>query len=338
MPWDAASFHSHNHALSPAQAGHAAHIANAILRRSGDEGMAIATANKLIHRDDGGMVPAQPAPTPGLQPSNATAGPLAQNYMQRFAQMSPEQLQELLPRLGNSPIAQIAQHVLQQKRVTPQQQAPQQAQPAMPQAGMPAQPATQASGGGVRPAPPIFHARIGMMPHKAVGGASTGMSPAVSTYIANNGANAPPGSTQMGTGINASTGVGASSTGIPALDAYLNSTEAGASFAKPPGPGPVPAAPAPAPDAAQQFYDAFSGSGGGSQKRGGNVGHATGGAPADGVPILAAGGEFVISPEHIARLGDGDIKEGHRRMDEWVVRTRRQIVEKMKKLKPPVKS
>ena len=47
MPWDAASFRSkHNHGLSAKQAGKAAAQANAILRETGDEGMAIAVANK----------------------------------------------------------------------------------------------------------------------------------------------------------------------------------------------------------------------------------------------------------------------------------------------------
>ena len=47
MPWDAKSFKSkHNHKLTGKQAGKAAKMANAILERTGDEGLAIATANK----------------------------------------------------------------------------------------------------------------------------------------------------------------------------------------------------------------------------------------------------------------------------------------------------
>lgn len=47
MPWDAQSFRKkHNHSLSPKQAGKAANQANAILRKTGDEGLAIAVANK----------------------------------------------------------------------------------------------------------------------------------------------------------------------------------------------------------------------------------------------------------------------------------------------------
>lgn len=48
MPWSSgAEFaHRHNKKLSGAAAGKAKDIANAIIRRGGDEGVAIATANK----------------------------------------------------------------------------------------------------------------------------------------------------------------------------------------------------------------------------------------------------------------------------------------------------
>jgi uncharacterized protein YdaT len=50
MPWDAKSFSSkHNHSFKGAAAGKAASIANAVLKRSGDEGMAIAVANKKVN-------------------------------------------------------------------------------------------------------------------------------------------------------------------------------------------------------------------------------------------------------------------------------------------------
>lgn len=46
MPWNGKSFHKHNKKLSPAQSAKAAKQANAILKETGDEGMAIAVANK----------------------------------------------------------------------------------------------------------------------------------------------------------------------------------------------------------------------------------------------------------------------------------------------------
>jgi len=52
MPWTGKGFKKHNSKLSNSQATHAARIANAILKRTGDEGEAIATANKIIGRKD----------------------------------------------------------------------------------------------------------------------------------------------------------------------------------------------------------------------------------------------------------------------------------------------
>lgn len=47
MPWTASSFRSrHNHKLTTAQASQAAKIANGMIKRGVDEGVAIATANK----------------------------------------------------------------------------------------------------------------------------------------------------------------------------------------------------------------------------------------------------------------------------------------------------
>lgn len=46
MPWSGKSFHKHNKKLSSEQSAKAAKQANAILKETGDEGMAIAVANK----------------------------------------------------------------------------------------------------------------------------------------------------------------------------------------------------------------------------------------------------------------------------------------------------
>ena len=50
MPWDAASFKKHNHPLEGAGAAKAASVANAILRKSGDEGKAIRIANATVNK------------------------------------------------------------------------------------------------------------------------------------------------------------------------------------------------------------------------------------------------------------------------------------------------
>ena len=52
------------------------------------------------------------------------------------------------------------------------------------------------------------------------------------------------------------------------------------------------------------------------------------------VQIVAAGGEIVIPPEKIIEHF-GDLDEGHKALDKWVVRTRKKHVKTLRKLKPP---
>jgi hypothetical protein len=61
---------------------------------------------------------------------------------------------------------------------------------------------------------------------------------------------------------------------------------------------------------------------------------ADGGSAAEPVPIAAAGGEVVLSPEQLtAKFGDLD--HAHKTMDHWVVHERKKIVKTMSKLPPP---
>lgn len=50
MPWTGSSFAKHNSKFGNAQNAKAAKIANHVLENTGDEGEAIATANKLAKR------------------------------------------------------------------------------------------------------------------------------------------------------------------------------------------------------------------------------------------------------------------------------------------------
>lgn len=260
MPWTGESFHKHNLGLSPRQSAHAAAIANHVLASTGNEGESIATANKLIRRDDGGMVP----PSPGLAPTAANQQPNIQGIIQRFSGMAPEQLQELIPRLP-AQMAQLAQRVLQQKRMMPQQQGQQQqAAPAMPQFGVPAQPQPVPQAAPVAPIQPQSQPA---QAQQAKGGMVAWPQPKWSHGL-------PVGQSRFASG------------GGMAPDGYAH---------------------------------------GGMQ-------------PRETVPILAAGGEFVVAPHHVARLGNGDIKEGHKWLDKFVVNARKHIVDTMKSLKPPVKS
>jgi hypothetical protein len=65
-----------------------------------------------------------------------------------------------------------------------------------------------------------------------------------------------------------------------------------------------------------------------------------GGARGEGehtlVPVVVAGGEYIIPPEVVRAMGHGDLKEGHKALDEFVMKTRRDHLKTIKKLKPPV--
>jgi len=51
--------------------------------------------------------------------------------------------------------------------------------------------------------------------------------------------------------------------------------------------------------------------------------------------IVAAGGEYVISPENVARLGGDDMDRGHSVLDDFVKKMRAKTVETLKKLPGP---
>lgn len=69
-------------------------------------------------------------------------------------------------------------------------------------------------------------------------------------------------------------------------------------------------------------------------------GSSRGGAPSDGeddegVPIVAAGGEYVLSPDEVRHLGHGDLDLGHRVLDEYVRRMRKETVKTLQRLPGP---
>jgi hypothetical protein len=55
------------------------------------------------------------------------------------------------------------------------------------------------------------------------------------------------------------------------------------------------------------------------------------------VPIVAAGGEYVITPEQVIEAGGGDLDTGHRVLDEFVKRMRAETVNTLKNLPGPKK-
>lgn len=65
---------------------------------------------------------------------------------------------------------------------------------------------------------------------------------------------------------------------------------------------------------------------------------ANGGATvAPPVPIVAAGGEYVIHPEDIKYLSGGNLDEGHKALDDFVVKMRAKTVKTLRKLPGPKK-
>lgn len=70
-------------------------------------------------------------------------------------------------------------------------------------------------------------------------------------------------------------------------------------------------------------------------------GKASGGAANDGgdelVPIVAAGGEYVLTPEDVHWLGGGNLDDGHKILDEFVKQYRENLVHTLKNLPGPAK-
>ena len=53
------------------------------------------------------------------------------------------------------------------------------------------------------------------------------------------------------------------------------------------------------------------------------------------VPIVAAGGEYVISPEDVVRIGKGNLDTGHRILDSFVKKMRNKTIKTLQKLPGP---
>jgi hypothetical protein len=64
---------------------------------------------------------------------------------------------------------------------------------------------------------------------------------------------------------------------------------------------------------------------------------ASGGSLGEPVPIVAAGGEYVIHPDDVTDLGEGDLDNGHRILDSFVKKMRAKTVQTLKNLPGPKK-
>jgi len=57
----------------------------------------------------------------------------------------------------------------------------------------------------------------------------------------------------------------------------------------------------------------------------------------EAVPILAAGGEHVVPPDIVKRIGIGNLKRGHEILDDFVVEVRKRNIKDLKNLPKPAK-
>ena len=70
-----------------------------------------------------------------------------------------------------------------------------------------------------------------------------------------------------------------------------------------------------------------------------STGMSTGGHVHDGdaVPIVAAGGEYVIPPEDVQHLGNGSLEDGHKILDAFVKKMRKKTIRTLQSLPGPKK-
>ncbi len=65
--------------------------------------------------------------------------------------------------------------------------------------------------------------------------------------------------------------------------------------------------------------------------------HRAAGGDVPHVPIIAAGGEYVLSPDEVKKVGDGDMDLGHKVLDQFVKQMRSETIKTLQKLPGPKK-
>lgn len=55
------------------------------------------------------------------------------------------------------------------------------------------------------------------------------------------------------------------------------------------------------------------------------------------VPVIVAGGEYILTPDEVAAAGDGDMDKGHKILDKFVLEQRNMLRKKLSKLPGPAK-
>ena len=61
------------------------------------------------------------------------------------------------------------------------------------------------------------------------------------------------------------------------------------------------------------------------------------GGSAGSVPVIVAGGEMILDPDQVRAVGEGDLDTGHKVLDEFVKRSRKELIKTLTKLPGPRK-
>jgi len=313
MPWDARGMASHNHALHGEKAGHAARIANAVLKSSGDEGMALAVANKWAgkHRADGGMM----NDNGPIEPTAQTTSPNYQANLQKFSQLPTEKLRELAVRTGTSPQGGIIRQLLRQRNMGMAETNP--AMPGMLGMAPPSGAIQGYDAGGAMPSTAPL-----MGPEKPMTGYLEGHTSGRADAIKGT---AMPDSYILPSEEVAYIGEGNGLNGARAIQRMLSTGPRGIALPAMHGSGrglPRPPTGQEAPQAPEALAEG---------------GVANDNAAAEHQPVALSHGEFSFTPEQVQWVfGDGDMARGKRVLDLFTMILRKRHIKKLKELKGPV--
>lgn len=332
MPWDAKSFARHNHALHGESAAKAASIANAILKRTGDEGLAIATANKRSRADGGSTLKETLSELEGrndvgyIRRQSVDPGALQQEIIRKYN----------LGPTGHRDAEDYAYSLRSyENAVNTEAPGPRADGGTTPDIDHAIRIARRDVGGYTPPSPPYFergamHNVAEAHPYGFTAGTGGGRTD-------KNDVSLGSGSYVLPADVVAGLGDGNSLAGAHVWNTILGSMPYGVTPPKMVGHrGP----PNPPHDAAL-----MQGITGGGQQE-----HLAEGGQADEVPIKSADGEVLVSPEDVTRIGHfyapdrerGDpaamMRRGHRILDSFVKRTRGDTIRHLRSLKGPVGS
>jgi hypothetical protein len=283
-----------------------------------------------------------------IPPGQAGVGnPFLQRQVEQMAQVPTEQLQQMAARGGNSPQGQMAQRLLQQRHFMPNAQ-PQASSGGITaqQPGTSSQPGTgiaqtqQATAAGVALPPTTNAMRRGggivRRQHFDMGGMPSSQEDPWWTRSEAHGESGlihayTPGRTDtinmeplaeshiIPADVISGLGEGNTLAGAAVMDRIVNSAPFGTQMPRGShGRGP----PAPPHVSSRQF-----------ESRGGQPVGKLG----QRVPIIAAGGEYKVSPEQVLRLGRGSYKRGHDLLDAFILEVRKRTIKDMKNLPGPKK-